>query len=246
MVRPFFRSNRAVWWRTWRAAPAAIALVLVTAAGSAFAAGTLRGRITGFDKLVPDVYAEAAKDPHRYTWREPSPTVRPEFRALAAVPSRDICVAAMIAGTPPPMSPILVRITGGRTAQTTFVVSPGTKLVFDNRDPFPHRLVQKEWKAEINAGAQRDWQAPGPGRFEFRDELFPSVRTFVIVDPQVVSTVYPGREGAFSMALPSGEYVLKAFFEGKPVGKQLSVLVRERGPTDIKEPLNVSEGADAK
>ena len=42
--------------------------------------------------------------------------------------------------------------------------------------------------------------------------------------------------------LPPGEYVLKAFFQGKHVGKQVSILVRDKVPTDIKEPLNVGEG----
>lgn len=253
MVRPIpSRPKRVITracaaWRPVIWVAAAAVLALIAAAGSAYAGGTLRGRITGFqDKLIPEVYAEAAKDQHRYTWRELSPTVRPEFRPLSAVPMRDICIAATINGAPPAMPPVLLRITGGRTAQTTVVVTPGTKIVFENRDPFPHRLVQKDWKAEINAGAQRDWQAPGPGRFEFRDELFPSVRTFVIVDPQVSSTVYPGRDGAFSMGLTPGEYALKAFFQGKQVGKTVSILVRDRLPTDIKEPLNLAEGAEAK
>lgn len=245
MVRPFF-SLRSKGRFAWGVA-ALVALGATVTAGSSFATGTLRGRITGQDKLLPEVYAEAAKpDAHRYTWREPSPTVRPEFRALSATPSRDVCIAATINGSPSPMQPLLVRVTGGRTEKSTYVVSPGTKLVFENRDPFPHRLVQKEWKAEINAGAQREWQAPGPGRFEFRDELFPSLRTYVVVDPQVVSTIYPGRDGAFAMGLAPGEYVIKAYFQGNPVGKQLSLLVRDKVPTDVKEALNLAEGGGAK
>jgi hypothetical protein len=234
--------------RPLRKTALAIVVALLAASGSSSAAGNLRGRITGFEKLLPDVYVEAAKpDAHRYTWREPSPTVRPEFRVLAAMPSRDICIAATSANSPPAMPAVLVRIAGGRTAQTTLVVTPGTKLVFENRDPFPHRLTQKEWKAELNAGAKNEWTAPGPGRFEFRDDLFPSVRLFVAVEPSVVTTVFPSRDGAFAFpGLAPGEYVLKAYFQGKPVGKQLSLLVKDKLPTDIKEPLNVGEGAEAK
>ncbi len=221
-----------------------VALAATCLSGSALAAGTLRGRITGFEKLIPDVYAEAAKpEAHRYTWREPSPTVRPEFRVLAAMPSRDICLAAMASAAPPPMPPVLVRITGGRSMQTTLVVSPGTKLVFENRDPFPHRLTQKDLKVELNAGAKNEWTAPGPGRYEFRDELVPSLRLFVVVEAQVAATVFPGRDGVYALPnLPPGEYMLKAFFQGKQVGKQVSILVRDKVPTDIKEPLNVGEG----
>ncbi len=241
MVGPFFgRRGRSI------GGACAVALSISLAAPS-FATGTVKGRVVGMDKLMPDVYAEAAKpDAHRYTWREPSPTVRPEFRALSATPPRDLCIAATVSGTAQPMQPLLVRVTGGRTEKSTYVVSPGTKLVFENRDPFPHRLVQKEWKAEINAGAQRDWTAPGPGRFEFRDELFPSVRTYIVVEPQAVATIYPGRDGAFALGLTPGEYVLKGYFQGKQVGKQLSVLVKEKFVNDIKDPLNVGEGGEGK
>lgn len=254
MVRPLFRSKTfsAAQKQGGMRGVVGVAFIMGTAlllvGGTSSAAGTLRGRITGQDKLIPDVFAEAAKpEAHRYTWREPSPTVRPDFRTLSAMPSRDICITVANSTTPPAMPPLLVRVTGGRTAQSTYVVTPGTKLVFENRDPFPHRLVQKDWKGEINAGAQREWIAPGAGRFEFRDELYPSLRTYVVVEPQVVATVYPGRDGAFALGgLSSGEYIVKAYFQGKQVGKQLSLLVKDKLPTDIKEPLNVGEGGDAK
>lgn len=217
-------------------------------ANVAYAAGNLRGRVIGFEKLLPDVYVEAAKtDAHRYTWREPSGTVRAEFRALAATPSRDICIVATSSSSPPAMPPVLVRITGGRSAQTTIVVTPGTKLVFENRDPFVHRLVHKDLKIELNGGAKNEWTAPGQGRYEFRDELFPSVRLFVVVEPQAVATVFPGRDGAYAFpGLTSGEYTIKAFFQGKQVGKSVNVMVKDKLPTDIKDPLNVGEGAEAK
>jgi plastocyanin len=222
-------------------------LVALTAAGASFA-GPLKGRISGQEKLIPDVYAEAAKpDAHRYAWREPSPTVRGEFRALFANPSRDICIAAVESAAAPAHEPILIKITGGRTIPTTIAVSPGTRLAFENRDPFPHRLFQvgsTTWHAEvINPTARREWTATGAGRFEFRDELFPSVRTFVVVDPGVVDVAYPGHDGAFAYgALPPGDYVLKAFFQGKVVGKPVAVTVKGSLLVDLKEPLNVGEG----
>jgi plastocyanin len=222
-------------------------LCAVTVAGGALA-GPVKGRIAGQEKLVPDVYAEAAKpDAHRYAWREPSPTVRGEFRALFANPSRDICIAAVEAAAAPPQQPILVRITGGRTIPTTIAVSPGTRLSFENRDPFPHRLYQvgsNTWHAEvINSAARREWTATGAGRFAFRDELFPSVRTFVVVDPGVVDVAYPGHDGAFAYgSLPPGDYVLKAFFQGKVVGKPVAVTVKGSSLVDLKDPLNVGEG----
>ena len=195
---------------------------------------------------------EASKpDAHRYTWREPSPTVKAEFRALSGNPSRDLCIAALSTNNAQAHDPILVRLTGGHTIPTTIVVSPGTRLAFENRDPFQHRLYQvgnKDWKAEkLESGRRREWMAPpGQGRFEFRDELFPSVRTFVVVEPQVVDIAYPGHDGAFAMTLPSGDFVLKAYFNGKQVGRAMSVASKDKQLVELKDPVNVGETPDGK
>jgi plastocyanin len=221
--------------------------------GPAVNAGPVKGRISGQEKLIADVYVEAARpDSHRFTWREPSPTVRAEFRALSANPSRDLCIAALSSGGAPATThePILVRINGGHTIPSTLVVSPGTRLSFDNHDPFPHRLFltgNPSWGAEtIEATRHREWSAPGgAGRYEFRDELFPSVRTYVVVDPQVVDIAYPGRDGSFGLNLPAGDFVLKAYFGGKVVGRPVSVAAKDRATVDLRDPLNVGE-TDAK
>jgi hypothetical protein len=212
--------------------------------------GVVKGKITGHEKLIPDVYTEAARpEAHRYTWREPSPTVRPEFRVLAANASREVCIAA-IGGSQTTHDPILVKVTGGRTTPVTLVVPPGTRLQFKNVDPFAHRPFQvgdAKWAPNtMGPGGSRDWTASGPGRFEFRDELFPSVRTFVVVEPNVVDCVYPARDGTFNVSLPPGDYTLRAYFAGKPVGKELAgVHIDDKGKqVDLKEPLNV--GGDAK
>jgi hypothetical protein len=233
------------------AVPAAVLALFVTLTLAGVAvAGPVKGRITGQEKLIPDVYVEASKpESHRFAWREPSPTVKSEFRTLSANPSREICIAATEAANAPAHEPILLKITGGRTIPATIVVSPGTRLSFENRDPFPHRLYQvgsTVWKAEtINPGSRREWSATGGGRMEFRDELFPTVRTYVVVDPQVVEIAYPGRDGAFAMNLAPGDYVLKAFFAGKPVGKPVSVTVKGAQLVDLRDPFNVAVAAAA-
>jgi hypothetical protein len=228
------------------------ALVLLSVSGHA-GAPNVKGKITGQDKLIPEVYAEAAKpESRRWTWREPSPSVAVQFRALSANPSRDLCIAATTSGNSGPQEPIRMTVTGGRVYPTTIVVSPGTPLAFKNFDPFKHRLYvvnNPSFKAEDMAPNQvRSWSAAGAGKYEIRDELFPSVRTFVIVDPQVVQVAYPGRDGAFGLTLPAGEYVLKAFFGGKQVGKVIPVTAKERNAVELKDPLNVSitEGQDSK
>jgi plastocyanin len=228
--------------------------VLATAtcifAAKAFANARVTGKITGFDKLVPDVYAEAAKDPHRYSWRDVSPTVAQQFKVLSDSPSREICMAAFTPGDQPAHEPVLVKVTGGRTTPATIVVSPGTHLAFKNADPFPHRLYQvnePKWPAtSTNPNSQRDWTATTPGKFEIRDELFPSVRMYIVVDKQVIDFVYPDRDGGFALNLPQGDYVLKAFFGGKQVGHDINGIHvgNKEAPVDIKDPLTV--GGDSK
>jgi hypothetical protein len=217
-------------------------------------AGPLKGRIAGQEKLLPDVYVEANRpDAHRFNWREPSATVRAEFRNPTGNPSRDLCIAAMSSNGPPAAAhePILIKVAGGHTVPTTIVISPGTRLSFENRDPYPHRLYivgNAAWKAEtMETTRRREWTAPsGAARYEIRDELFPSVRSFVVVDPQVVDIAFPGRDGAFGMTLPAGDFVLKAYFGGKQVGRSVSIVSKERGVIDLKDPLNVGEAPDGK
>jgi hypothetical protein len=226
--------------------------VLFTAAGQANAPN-VKGKIAGYEKLVPEVYADAAKpEARRWTWREPSPSVDPKFRTLSANPSRDICIAATTSANQEQQQ-FLMTVTGGRVFPTTIVVTPNTQLTFKNFDPFKHRiyiasatgqrLLQPD---DLQPNAVRTWAAQGPGRYEVRDELYPSVRTFIVVDPQVVGVAYPGRDGAFSFALPTGDYVLKAFFNGRSIGKQINFTAKDRGIVELKEPLKLDEGTETK
>jgi hypothetical protein len=248
-VRSFLASSRLL--SRLRLPVAAAAIAIATVAGGA-SGGQVKGRIDGQSTLLPAVFVEAAKpESHRFTWREPSATVRAEFRALSANPSRDVCIAALSTSPPPPHDPILVRITGGRTLPTTLVIAPGVRLSFENHDPFPHRLYivgSTTWRAEtIESNRHRDWSAPpGQGRYEIRDELFPSVRSFVVVEPQVVGIAFPGRDGAFGIDLPAGEYTLKAYFDGHQVGHAVNVATKERGIVELKDPLSVSDTAGGK
>ena len=81
-----------------------LASVLAASATLAAAGATanVKGKITGWEKLLPQVYLDATKsDSRRYTWREPSPTVKQEFRRLSANVSRDVCIAAFSAAAAP-------------------------------------------------------------------------------------------------------------------------------------------------
>lgn len=225
------------------------ALALFTTAGRA-GPPNVKGKITGYEKLVPEVYAETAKpDSRRWTWREPSPSVAAQFRVLSANPSRDICLVATTGANQEKME-FLMTVTGGRVFPTTIVVTPNTQLTFKNFDPFKHRIYvqsatgQKLLNAEdLQTGGSRMWAPQGAGKYEVKDELFPSVRTYIVVDPQVAQVAYPGRDGAFGFSLPAGDYVLKAFFNGKPIGKQVNFSAKDKGlPLELKEPLKLDEG----
>ncbi len=229
------------------------AAVSLAALSGVALAGPVRGKVSGQDKLLPEVFQEASRrDAHRFTWREPSPSVRKEFRELTANLSRDVCVAALSSDRVPPAEPVLIRVTGGHSIPTTIVVQPNTKLVFNVRDPFPHKLYlvgnETSFPAQdTSGGGSREWVAPGgEGKFEIRDKLFPSIRMFVLVKPQVAAIAYPSRDGAFAMNLPSGNYTLQPFFEGRPVGRPTQVLAKDKQLVDIKEAIAIGEGEAVK
>ncbi len=215
--------------------------------GSALAAPAiqLKGRIAGYEKLVPEVNAEPQRSPQTwYAWRIPW-ALRARFPLLI---SREICIAAFPNGgakEAPALDPVLIKVTGGRTNPVTLVVSPGTRVAFKNVDPFAHDLTSAtaNWsRAPLQPGGTREWSPTSAGVSEFRDELFPSVRTFVVAEKNVVAFAFPSdRDGSFVFSLPPGDYTLKAYFGGNPVGKPLTdVKVPQRGPAELKEPLVVS------
>jgi hypothetical protein len=87
----------------------------------------------------------------------------------------------------------------------------------------------------------REWAASAPGLHVIRDQLFPSVVMYIVVEPNAVDFTFPDREGNFTLTVPPGDYTLKAFFDGKAVGKAVDgVHVTEKG-TELKEPLAVGE-----
>jgi len=254
--------------KAFAVALAAGLLVMVVEAGTARGAPTsngaaganVRGRLSGYERLVPEVYADAAKpESRRWTWREPSPSTGLAHRKLSASLSRDVCVVASLASAPAAGTGAAVAadtvplvVTGGRVVPTTVVVPPGTSLTFRNADPFKHRLYVvggNTFRADdINPNQTRAWAPPGPGRYEICDELSPTVRTYIIAEPQVVDITYPSRDGSFSFALGPGEYVLRPFFGGKLVGKPQTITVKDRGVVELREPLLVvpSDGKDEK
>lgn len=222
------------------------------AAGTLTAAqtGSVHGKIVGWEKLLPQVYVDAAKnDSRRYNWREPSPTVKQEFRKLSANVSRDVCVVALTTGGQShEHDPVLIKVTGGRITPSTLVLFPGSRLSFKNVDPFPHVLYEAgndQWAANAVApGSTREWAAAAPGLHVIRDQLFPSVVMYVFVDPNAVEYAMPDHDGSFGMTLPQGDYTLRAFFDGKPVGKDTPIHVGFGG-LELREPLTVG-GGDSK
>lgn len=236
--------------RTLASRMLALVVVGLACATTAIAAGPsgVKGRVTGYDKLVLEAYQEAMRpDAKRWSWREPSAFVGTQYRTPSAIPHRDICVAIVGQSNATPFELMAMSITGGRIYPSTIVIPPGSKLQFKNNDPFTHRLYvvgNAAWRAEdLRASGSREWTAPnGSARFEFRDELFPSVRAYVVVDPQVAQFAYPKADGQFTANVAAGDYILRAYFGGKPVSKPMSITVKDRATTDLREPLALTEG----
>jgi plastocyanin len=223
-----------------------VALLTVLVPASAEAA-RITGRIDGFRNLLNPVWADA-RDPkqHGYSFREPVPTVRAEFRRLFPHVPKEICVAAIAATPQKPGGPVEVRVGGGRTTPVTIVVAPGTLLRFQNTDAFKHRLYGVDIKtfqpADTPRGGKREWTVTEPGVFEIRDELAPSLRTWVVADPNVAAIVYPSLKGDFGLTVAEpGDYTVQAFFAGKKVGQAVPVTVAQ-GDVDIsRAPLKVGD-----
>lgn len=215
-------------------------------------AATVKGQVKGHNELINPVWEESARpDNNRYTWREPSPTVRSEFRRLFGLAPKELCIAGVSKGkVEPPKVPILVTVGGGRTTPVTLVVAPGTRLRFRNNDPFRHRLYAVGESslppADMAIAAERDWTAPGPGTYELRDELAPSLRSWIIVKEGVASIGYPNRQGQFFLTLEPGDYTLEFFFAGKPIGTPRPINVGSRDLDITREPIQVALPKDKK
>ncbi|MCK6593090.1 MAG: hypothetical protein L6Q76_36510, partial [Polyangiaceae bacterium] len=213
-------------------------------------AATIKSKVSGAAKLLNPVWNEA-KDPnaHRYTFREPSPTVRPDVRNLTAHLPKELCIAALGEKGEALKVPYRVTVAGGRTTPVTLVVAEGQQIQFENKDPFPHKLYETSGKAgfvaaELASTKSRAWTPPGPGKYEFRDELAPSVRSWVVVEPKTVAITFPDRKGDFGIELPPGTYKLRGYFLGEPVGKELEVTVTGVDQ-NISAPLVVGEPGPA-
>jgi hypothetical protein len=229
----------------WGAGACLSLLALLVAPTSADAAH-VKGRLEGFRLLRNPVWAEAKDSSnHGFSFREPVPTVRAEFRRPFPHIPKELCVAVLAATPQPAQKPILIRVGGGRTTPVTIVVPPGTRLTFQNTDPFKHRLYGVDIKtflpAEQGQGAAREWTPSAPGVYEIRDEAAPSLRMWIIAEPNVASITYPSLKGDFSVNVEQpGEYTLQAFFAGKKVGDAVPVKV-DAADVDLRAAIRVMD-----
>lgn len=213
----------------------------------------IRGRLDGY-QLLQNPSWRAARDPkaHGYSFREPVPTVRAEFRRLYPHIPKELCIAVLASTPQKPAGTLLVRVSGGRTTPVTLVAAPGTRIRFQNADPFKHRLYAVGLKtftaSDTQKGATREWTVPAAGVFEIRDELSPSVRMWVVAEPKVAAIGYPSLKGEFSVGVDGpGEYTLQAYFAGERVGPAVPIKVDSRDIDLSKTPLKlVDERAAAK
>lgn len=223
-----------------------ISLLALMALPASADAARVKGRLEGFRLLRNPVWAEAKETSnHGFSFREPVPTVRSEFRRPFPHIPKELCVALLATTPQPAPKPILIRVGGGRTTPVTIVVVPGTRLTFQNTDPFKHRLYGVDQKtfaaADQGQGASRDWTPSAPGVYEIRDEAAPSLRMWIVAEPTVASVSYPSLKGEFAVSVETpGEYTLQAFFAGKKVGEAVPVKV-DAADVDLRAAIKVMD-----
>jgi hypothetical protein len=244
MFRSVWAAGRRRHWAT--ALVAALTITLVLTAADVRAA-RVKGVVKGYTTLENPVWSEA-KDPtrHLFSFREPVPTVRAEFRKLFPHIPKELCIAALSAEKQPAQKPMLIRVGGGRTTPVTVVATPGTQLQFQNTDPFTHRLygvnIPTFSASDTVKGGTRSWSVPGPGTYEIRDEAAPSLRMWVIGEAQVAAVAYPSLKGEFALTLDvPGDYRVQAYFAGKKVGPERPIKVEGRDIDLSKLPLDVGK-----
>jgi plastocyanin len=216
---------------------------------------TIKGKVGNTDDLLNPVWNEA-KDPsqNRFDFREPASTVPPDKRILRAHLSKELCIAVLVDSPPAPQKKKhKMTIAGGRTSPVTIVIAPGDEIEFVNKDPFEHDIYEISGKGGFGEGnmlenGSRAWSPPGPGKYELRDKLAPSVRSWVVVEPKVVKTFFPNRHGEFfgpPTDLEPGIYTLRAYFDGEPVGDAMPIDLK---PLPLEQPLKdpLKAGPDKK
>lgn len=221
-------------------------LALLVALAPRADAAKVKGAVKNFRLLVNPVWEEAENPKnHGYSFREPVPTVPAKFRHLFPDIPKELCIAALSSQKQKPEKPILIRVGGGRTTPVTIVVPPGTTLQFKNTDPFTHRLYGVKIKTflpnDTVKGGTRSWTVPGKGTFEIRDQLAPSLRMWIVGEPNVAAIAYPSMKGQFLLTLAQpGSYTIQAFFSGKKVGAPRQVTVGAKEMDISRTPILVA------
>ncbi|NUP07916.1 MAG: hypothetical protein HOW73_17865 [Polyangiaceae bacterium] len=223
-----------------------IAAAIALALPSAVFAATVKGKVVGTQELLNPVWNEAkAKDSHRFTFREPASSVPADFRVLRGHLSKELCIVVLTeAKAEKKPKPIRVLVEGGRTSPVTLVVAEGQEILFENNDPTDRAIYEVTEKAGLGRGTMkpgstRTWTPPGPGKYELRDELSPSTRSWIVVEPHAHMSLYPTRKGDFDISnIDPGTYKLRAYFNGEPVGEELPFEVKPTPPEQpLKDPL---------
>jgi hypothetical protein len=222
-----------------------VAGLLLVIPSLAFAAVTVKGKVTGQQKLLNSSWNEAKdRKANRFTFREPSATVNAAVRELTAFLPKELAIAAV--GTAAPAAkpqPQIVSVSGGRTSPVTIVVAQGQVVQFTNKDPFTHKLYEVGGKLaaeELAPSKSRSWTPPAVGKYELRDQATPSLRSWVVVLPHLAKVTYPTKAGDFELELDPGTYKLRGYFEGNAVGQELEAVV---GTVELplKAPLVVGD-----
>ena len=90
-----------------------------------------------------------------------------------------------------------------------------------------------------------------PGKYELRDKVSPSVRSWIVVEPKSLPVdcgkegrcgcTHPNLKNEFTIVgLAEGEYKLRGYHDGAPVGKELPIEVRSvPSEQELRDPLQL-------
>ncbi len=183
---------------------------------------------------------------HRYTFREPSPTTRPDVRNLTAQLDKEVAIVAIGDSGGGGTMKADMTVMGGRISPVTLVVKQGTTVQIVNRDPFPHRLYDTGNKGlqagDTPANKARSWQPPGPGNTRSGISRRRASAAGSSSSRRPLRWTYPDRKGELAIDLSPGKYKLRAYHNGEPVGKELDIVVNPApDEQQLKNPLVVGE-----
>jgi len=204
--------------------------------GAAHAAGEFKARLVGFENLRPSIAGSASADAHLYTLREFDPLVPAKYSNPSANAENDLTVAVYGAGDSSAFGAgQVVRIAGARAVPGTVVIPQGVAVFFRNDDPFTHHIIGPDVDRELKPGESHRLTPKGRGTYLYKDTIYSTVKSWVVVDDGVIADRQPALDGTIKIPLEGNTYTFKVYFEGQSKASLNDFKVSDKGTSDGKD-----------